>query len=67
MPPAEPTPVQRAEALGHEMEVDPPHDLSAAQRWTCKGCGAAAISYRGAVYGNAIDSSCPRRSPVESR
>jgi hypothetical protein len=49
------TAVEEAEANGHEMEWDPPAALTAAERWTCKSCGATALDYRGTVYGEAVE------------
>ncbi len=53
------TPGERAADRGHVVVSDPPHDLSAGRRWTCRKCGAAVIDYRGNVYGSAIEQDCP--------
>lgn len=51
-------PEQRATALGHDMEWDPPAAVTATSRWTCKTCGSAVLDYRGNVYGSAIEKTC---------
>ncbi len=52
------SPVEQAEALGHTVENDPPHGLSAVSRWTCTTCGAAVLVRGGVTYGSAIEKTC---------
>lgn len=47
-----------AAALGHELEWDPPHELSNARRWTCKRCGRALLCFQGNWYGSALETQC---------
>lgn len=49
--------VQKATALGHKMEWDPP-GLSSATRWTCSACGRAALYAGGPLYGTALEIPC---------
>lgn len=43
---------------GHSLEVDPPHGLSAASRWTCRTCGDAVLMYGTNVYGAVTERTC---------
>ncbi|MFK0182485.1 hypothetical protein ACIQVR_41785 [Streptomyces xanthochromogenes] len=43
---------------GHVLEWDPPV-ASAALRWTCRHCGAAALQYGSNEYGSATEKTCP--------
>jgi hypothetical protein len=52
--------VAAATAMGHAVEWDPPHSLSAAGRWTCtsRKCGMAVIIANGNIYGSAVEKHC---------
>lgn len=52
------SPVERAQALGHQVEDDAPGGVSRVQRWTCTVCGDAVLSYNGNIYGGAVERTC---------
>ncbi|MGI5288049.1 hypothetical protein ACQEVF_32555 [Nonomuraea polychroma] len=52
------TPTERAAALGHNVEWDPPLTITPTGRWTCKTCSDAVLEREGTVYGEAIERTC---------
>jgi hypothetical protein len=52
-------PKEAAVALGHDLEWDPPHELSRFGRYTCTKCGKAVlIRPNGSGYGSATRDAC---------
>ncbi len=53
-----PPEVERAVKPGHTLKWDPPRLMVPARRWTCTGCGDAALFDGSRVLGNATERSC---------
>jgi hypothetical protein len=53
-----PTAVQTKVKPGHDLAIDPPSGMTAAERWTCKVCGDEVLRYGSNVYGSVTERTC---------